>query len=215
MITRSACGHSSLHNRGGVSTSGGQPTRQVNDTLTHPHATRSRGQVTRSTRGHQALSRGGGGAQQVNTSAFRAGDLKYACAACWHLLVTQRQARDMVSLVHPGVELRANRKSISHRCHLFEVAFVWGLTKETIHLPLGCLQGGSLRRNREKVCCLLEIKILSERQSCVRRPIKSGSPITNTHTTPNVESNTYTARRGNLAHIRLHMYVRFKHGSKP
>jgi len=42
----------------------------------------------------------------------------------------------------PGVELRANLKSISHRCHLFEVAFVWEMTKETIHLPLGCLQGG-------------------------------------------------------------------------
>ena len=42
---------------------------------------------------------------------------------------------------HPGVELRANLKSISHRCQLFEVAFVWGLTNETIHLPLGCLQG--------------------------------------------------------------------------
>ena len=41
---------------------------------------------------------------------------------------------------HPVVELRANRKSISHRCHLFEVAFVWELTEETIHLPLGCLQ---------------------------------------------------------------------------
>ena len=42
----------------------------------------------------------------------------------------------------PGVELRANLESISHRCRLFEVAFVWELTKETIHLPLGCLQGG-------------------------------------------------------------------------
>ena len=38
---------------------------------------------------------------------------------------------------HPGVELRANLKSISHRCHLFEVAFVWELTKETIDLPQG------------------------------------------------------------------------------
>ena len=46
---------------------------------------------------------------------------------------------------HPGVELRANLKSISHRCYLFEVAFVWELTKETIDLPLGCLQGGSPR----------------------------------------------------------------------
>ena len=43
---------------------------------------------------------------------------------------------------HPGVELRANLKLISHRCHFFEVAFVWVLTKETIDLPLGCLQGG-------------------------------------------------------------------------
>jgi hypothetical protein len=43
---------------------------------------------------------------------------------------------------HPGVELRENLKSISHRSHLFEVAFVWELTEETMHLPLGCLQGG-------------------------------------------------------------------------
>ena len=43
--------------------------------------------------------------------------------------------------VHPGVELWANLKSISHKCHLEEVAFVWELTRETIHLPLGCLQG--------------------------------------------------------------------------
>ena len=45
-------------------------------------------------------------------------------------------------LDHPGVELRANLKSISHRFHLFGVAFVWKLTKETINLLLGCLQGG-------------------------------------------------------------------------
>ena len=43
----------------------------------------------------------------------------------------------------PGVELRANLKSISHRCHLFEVVFVWMVAKETIHLPLGCLKGGA------------------------------------------------------------------------
>ena len=35
------------------------------------------------------------------------------------------------------VELRANLKSISHRYHLFKAAFVWKLTKETVHLPLG------------------------------------------------------------------------------
>jgi len=44
------------------------------------------------------------------------------------------------------LDLRANRKSISHRCHRFQVACVWELTKETIHLPLGCLQGGQARR---------------------------------------------------------------------
>ena len=42
----------------------------------------------------------------------------------------------------PGVDLRANLKSISYKYHLFEVAFVWELTKESIHLPVGCLQGG-------------------------------------------------------------------------
>ena len=44
---------------------------------------------------------------------------------------------------HPRVKFRANLKSISHRCHLCEVAFVWELTSETIHLPQGCLPGFS------------------------------------------------------------------------
>ena len=43
---------------------------------------------------------------------------------------------------HPGVELRADLKSIFHRRHLFDVVFVRELIKETIHLPLGCLLGG-------------------------------------------------------------------------
>jgi len=47
---------------------------------------------------------------------------------------------------HPGVELRANLKPISYRCHLFEVdrrgGICMGVDLETIHLPLGCLQGG-------------------------------------------------------------------------
>ena len=42
----------------------------------------------------------------------------------------------------PGGNPGANLKSISHRCHPILVAFVWELTKETIHLPLGCVQGG-------------------------------------------------------------------------
>ena len=48
---------------------------------------------------------------------------------------------------HPGGNPGANLKSISHRCYLFEVAFVWELSKETIVLPLGCLQGGVGRRS--------------------------------------------------------------------
>ena len=44
---------------------------------------------------------------------------------------------------HPGGNPVANLKSISHRYHPILVAFVWELTEETIHLPLGCLQGGS------------------------------------------------------------------------
>ena len=39
---------------------------------------------------------------------------------------------------NPGASL----ESISDRCHLREVAFEWELTKESIYLPLGCLQGG-------------------------------------------------------------------------
>jgi len=47
--------------------------------------------------------------------------------------------------LHPGGNPGANLKSTSHRCYLFEVAFVWELTKETIVLPLGCLQDGRPR----------------------------------------------------------------------
>jgi len=55
----------------------------------------------------------------------------------WHFRSTKEHAPD-----HPGGNPGAIRKSICHRCYLFEVAFVWVLTKETIGLPLGCLQGG-------------------------------------------------------------------------
>ena len=52
---------------------------------------------------------------------------------------TPAMAAFLLSLhFHPGV----NRKSISHRCHLREVAFERELIVETIYLPLGCLQGG-------------------------------------------------------------------------
>ena len=44
-----------------------------------------------------------------------------------------------LSLLHPGGNSGENLKSISHRCHLILVAFVWELTEETIDLPLACL----------------------------------------------------------------------------
>ena len=43
---------------------------------------------------------------------------------------------------HPGGNPGAYQKSIALRCHLREVEFEWELAKETIYLPLGCLQGG-------------------------------------------------------------------------
>ena len=53
---------------------------------------------------------------------------------------TQRKQARVIN--HPGGNPGANPRSISRRCHLREVAFVWELTKETIDLSLGCLQGG-------------------------------------------------------------------------
>jgi len=46
--------------------------------------------------------------------------------------------------LHPRGNQGANLKSISRRCYLWEVALEWELTKETIYLPLSCLQGGLL-----------------------------------------------------------------------
>jgi len=55
-----------------------------------------------------------------------------------------RQLEGFISKVAhcPGVELRANLKSIFRRCFLREAASEWELTEETVHLPLSCLQGG-------------------------------------------------------------------------
>jgi hypothetical protein len=50
--------------------------------------------------------------------------------------------------------LRGNLKSTSLRCLLFEVAFVWELTKETIYLTLGRLQGGARPRPPQKLCAV-------------------------------------------------------------
>jgi len=64
--------------------------------------------------------------------------------------------------------LRANLKSISHRCHLFEVAFVWELTKETIHLPLGCLKGGEAELGNRAGLWAVE-------RTAIRRTSRKGS----------------------------------------
>jgi len=73
---------------------------------------------------------------------------------------------------HPGGNPRANLKSISHRCHPILVAFVWELTKETIHFPLGCLQGGSgfalgeerplVNAAMEDSLCMARVRVLSK-----------------------------------------------------
>ena len=59
-------------------------------------------------------------------------------------------------LHHPGGNPVANLKSISYRCRLILVAFVWELTEEIIDLPLGCLQGGVvpvLPAGRRRLSC--------------------------------------------------------------
>ena len=62
---------------------------------------------------------------------------------------TQRRGGGCVRILdgrnHPEGNTGANIESFSYRCHLFEVAFAWELTKETIYLPLWCLQGGGRR----------------------------------------------------------------------
>ena len=47
-----------------------------------------------------------------------------------------------VKTVHPGGNPWENLESISHTCHPILVAFVLDLTRKTIDLPVGCLQGG-------------------------------------------------------------------------
>ena len=53
--------------------------------------------------------------------------------------------------------MRANLKSISHECRLFVLACVWELTKETIYLPLGCLQGGFRAKRPYKAAMIADM----------------------------------------------------------
>ena len=58
-----------------------------------------------------------------------------------HILTAISPPHFISSPDHPGGNPGAILKSISHRCRPILVAFVWELTKETIDLPLACLQG--------------------------------------------------------------------------
>jgi len=73
--------------------------------------------------------------------------LKMTCWVCGTNPSTLERKRapgpsNWLARIHPGGNPEANLKSISHRCHPILVACVWELTRETIHLPLGCLLGG-------------------------------------------------------------------------
>ena len=75
------------------------------------------------------------------------GDMSHACGAFarserMRMVICQAA---VVCVTHPGGTPGANHESISHRCYLFEVAFVWEVTKEIVFLPLGCLHGGDAR----------------------------------------------------------------------
>jgi len=77
------------------------------------------------------------------------------------------------AISQPGGNPWANRKSISHRCYLRAEAFEWELTKETIYLPLGCVQGGLLAETTPEpaVCCLLP----SEEGTLRKKRLQPGS----------------------------------------
>ena len=77
------------------------------------------------------------GARSGHRPPLCVGRTDHASRPRWYLPLAESVNRS-----HPGGNPGANLKSISHRCYLILVAFVWELTKETIHLPLGCLQGG-------------------------------------------------------------------------
>jgi len=97
-----------------------------------------------------AFQNGGGGLMLETTQGHPAGPIPVPayCGSSKNLKDIQAggnfSALWFRSLHPPGGNPGANLKSISHKCYLFEVAFVWELTKETIGLALGCLQGGFL-----------------------------------------------------------------------
>ena len=71
-------------------------------------------------------------------------DCTRVCAKCLSQLGRERDSFTTTTPAtnHPGGNPGANLKSISHRSS-GKYHFEWELTKETIYLPLGCLQGGA------------------------------------------------------------------------
>ena len=90
---------------------------------------------------------------------------------------------------HPGGILGINVRSIFHGCYLFELAVVLELTKETIYLSLGCLQGGPFTckvdahpNNTPKVMgigalCLRTYVSCAPRNSFRRGPLRLQFPL--------------------------------------
>ena len=101
------------------------------------------------------------------SATFHRKSTSFQQKSSWH---TSRGSTDS----HPGVELRANLKSISHRCYLWEFAFELELTKEIICLPLGCLQGGGPPRTKTEALELFSA--LSAPACCPPGTTSAGTP---------------------------------------
>ena len=80
--------------------------------------------------------------------SFQAHRLSYHSTLGLRVMKEKRRrfGGDRAEWYHFGVELTQilsqSPTDATSKCHLVEVAFVWELNKETIHLPLGYLQRG-------------------------------------------------------------------------
>ena len=58
--------------------------------------------------------------------------------------------------LHPGDNPGTDFEPIPHRCYPILVAFVWQLIKETVYLPMSCLQREDVWIFRFLIACALE-----------------------------------------------------------
>jgi len=105
--------------------------------------------------------------------------------------------QEVAKRLHPGGNPEANLESITHRCYLFEVAFVWELTKETIHLPLGCLQGG-VARSKSQLCLSRVHGLFSSRQSWMSVNLGAKKSPVSGRSGPDVSSPPWRRPRGKM-----------------